>query len=133
VRDAIEAAEGQFEVNAVQTIQKAAAGDWKAAAWLLERRHADRWSLTTRLRVGGDADAPPVQVQQKLDEVRAAEILNILVDTGAFDAATAKARQAQEETPAKPADGHLATPAPARPKPLAVVPTGVDLGEYNLR
>lgn len=35
---------GQCEARLVAKIQSAADKDWKAAAWLLARRHPDRWS-----------------------------------------------------------------------------------------
>lgn len=35
---------GQCEARLVAKIQSAADSDWKAAAWLLARRHPDRWA-----------------------------------------------------------------------------------------
>jgi hypothetical protein len=44
-RAALEAAEAGLELGLVAEIRKAAsAGDWKAAAWLAERRFPERWS-----------------------------------------------------------------------------------------
>ena len=50
--ESVTRAQGTGEVSAVQTIEKAAkAGDWKAAAWMLERRFSARWANTQRLEV----------------------------------------------------------------------------------
>jgi len=35
---------GECECNLVAQIQKASSKDWKAAAWLLSRRHPQRWA-----------------------------------------------------------------------------------------
>lgn len=44
-RAALEAAEAGLELGLIAEIRKAAsAGDWKAAAWLAERRFPERWS-----------------------------------------------------------------------------------------
>lgn len=44
-RAALEAAEAGLELGLVAEIRKAAsAGDWKAAAWLAERRFPERWA-----------------------------------------------------------------------------------------
>lgn len=42
--DRYQQAVGQCENRLVAKIQSAADSDWKAAAWLLARRHPDRWS-----------------------------------------------------------------------------------------
>lgn len=43
-REALEAAEAGYEFGLIAGIRKAAEGDWKAAAWLAERRFPERWS-----------------------------------------------------------------------------------------
>lgn len=67
--------------------------DWKAAAWLLERKKPARYG--TRVQVAGDVDAPiPVRVSAPGltpadKERRAAEVLRALSGLGAdpvFDA-----------------------------------------------
>lgn len=40
---AMEEAKGAFEANMVRTVVAGAVTDWKAAAWILERRVAQRW------------------------------------------------------------------------------------------
>jgi hypothetical protein len=56
--EAIEAAEAEAEARAVQVIQGATMDHWQAAAWYLERKHADRW---------GRKDAHKVEAQVKSD------------------------------------------------------------------
>lgn len=52
-------AQGVGEVSAVTKIAEAAkAGDWKAAAWMLERRFSSRWANTQRIEI---------MVQQELE------------------------------------------------------------------
>jgi len=42
--DRYDVAVGECEARLVAKIQSAADSDWKAAAWLLARRHPDRWA-----------------------------------------------------------------------------------------
>ena len=42
-RQAVERAQAEYENGLVRVIEKAAPTEWKAAAWLLERRFKDRW------------------------------------------------------------------------------------------
>ena len=42
--DSYDKAIGECECNLIARIQQSASHDWKAAAWLLARRHPDRWS-----------------------------------------------------------------------------------------
>ncbi len=47
--EALRAGEAEAEIAAVATIREAAqAGDWRAAAHYLERRHPERWGRGTR-------------------------------------------------------------------------------------
>lgn len=51
MRRVVYEAEAHFALAAIAKIQKAAVdGDWKAAAWLLERRDPKAWSKDVRLR-----------------------------------------------------------------------------------
>lgn len=68
--EAIKEAEANAEISNVALIRTAAqAGTWQAAAWYLERKHADRWGRTSKLQAelsgpGGD----PIRI----DDTRAA-------------------------------------------------------------
>jgi len=42
--DSYDQAIGECEANLIARIQTAASNDWKAAAWLLARRHPQRWA-----------------------------------------------------------------------------------------
>ena len=50
-RESIERAEAEAEVSRVARITQAADnGTWQAAAWLLERKHGERWGRNDKLR-----------------------------------------------------------------------------------
>lgn len=57
--DAVEKAVSDAEAILVGKIQKAAGEgkNWTAAAWMLERRHPDRWAKTDRLQIQGEVRA----------------------------------------------------------------------------
>lgn len=57
--DAILEAESQGEISAIAAIKAASKNDWKAAAWMLERRHSARWASTQKVQL---------QVEQQLAE-----------------------------------------------------------------
>ena len=49
--ETIEQATVQGEITTLASIKKASADDWRAGAWLLERRHPDRWANSHRIQV----------------------------------------------------------------------------------
>jgi hypothetical protein len=49
--DAVTRAMAAAEIGSVAKIKLAGEGDWRAAAWLLERRHPDRWANTQRIEL----------------------------------------------------------------------------------
>ena len=49
--ETIEQATVQGEITTLASIKKASADDWRAGAWLLERRHPDRWASSHRIQV----------------------------------------------------------------------------------
>jgi hypothetical protein len=60
-------AEATFEVGAAAVISRAAiAGDWRAQAWLLERRHPARWGRRTSHEQSGP-EGGPIAVADKFD------------------------------------------------------------------
>lgn len=53
--DEMAAAQAQAEASLVTAIAMAAPNDWKAAAYLLERRYTKRWNLTSKLEIQAGA------------------------------------------------------------------------------
>ncbi len=51
--EAVRQVEAQREIEALATISKAAAEDWRAAAWYLSRRYPERWGNGKRRNSGG--------------------------------------------------------------------------------
>lgn len=60
--DAVTRAMAEREVAYASVVHNAAAGDWRAAAWLLERLHRESWGKTQTLEHTGPGGGP-VQVQ----------------------------------------------------------------------
>jgi hypothetical protein len=62
---ALREAEAGMVVDAVEGIQEAArAGDWRARAWLLERRHPAEWGRRTAHELTG-RDGKPIAVREE--------------------------------------------------------------------
>ena len=80
-RESVKEAEAQAEIANIALIRTAAqAGTWQAAAWYLERKHAERWGRTTKLQAElSGPDGSPIQI----DDARAAVIA--LLDERADD------------------------------------------------
>lgn len=63
----INEAEAKAEMRHLQNIEKAATdGTWQASAWMLERKHRNRWSTKQELQLSGD-DEKPIRVKLKWD------------------------------------------------------------------
>ena len=77
-REAVEQAIAESEAHDLAVITSAAQrGDWKAAAWKLERRSPKRWGKRTQLEVSTDSEGGPVAItvadaMRKAQERRAA-------------------------------------------------------------
>lgn len=55
---AVQEAEAQAELVLIARVRQASATHWKAAAWILERRHPRRWGRRDRMTLAGDRHAP---------------------------------------------------------------------------
>ena len=59
--------EQEAQAAAVAVITRAARdGDWRAQAWLIERRHPSRWGRRTSHELTGP-EGGPIAVEEKLD------------------------------------------------------------------
>jgi hypothetical protein len=57
--ESVNEAEAKAEMRHLQNIAKAATdGTWQASAWLLERKHKNRWSQKQDITLSGNPDAP---------------------------------------------------------------------------
>ena len=54
--EAVQYAEAKGEISAIAAIRGATKKEWRAASWLLERRHPDRWTTTQKLQVQLEAE-----------------------------------------------------------------------------
>jgi hypothetical protein len=75
LRQRLTRASADAELTMITTVRTAAATDWRAAAWYLERRNPDRWGRHDRVSVDGDLGKPKVVTP---DEDRRAAILGVL-------------------------------------------------------
>jgi hypothetical protein len=87
--EAMKVADGKATVACLATIRSAAQNDWKAAAWLLERRHPNEFGRA-RLEITGPNGGPlqsEVRAETKhvFDAGKKARILAILKECGALD------------------------------------------------
>lgn len=53
--ETMDAARAYSEASLVSAIAMAAPSDWKAAAYILERRYTKRWNLTSKLEISAEA------------------------------------------------------------------------------
>lgn len=61
--EVVQRAIAQSEIASVAKIKKAEEDDWRAAAWLLERRFSDRWASTQKVKI---------EVEKELEKTLAA-------------------------------------------------------------
>ena len=66
----VQRAEDEAEQILLATIQAQAPQDWKAAAWILERRRPQQWARTQRTELTG-ANGGAVQMQAQVVEIPA--------------------------------------------------------------
>ncbi len=82
--ESVTRAKGEAESNAVQAIAKAGKKDWRAFAWLLERRYSDRWANTHRVevQVEKEFDAMLGLLEETLDPHEFRKVAGILAGVG---------------------------------------------------
>jgi transposase-like protein len=68
--ESLKKADALAEAKRVQTILKAGNESWQAAAWYLERKHADRWGRQDRADQTDDETPPPVKVEVVVKDAR---------------------------------------------------------------
>jgi len=71
----VSAAESQAEMALVTCIRNAAGHDWRAAAWLLERRDPANWSLRQQLAVHATTQEPMKVIVEYVDQAAPAALL----------------------------------------------------------
>ena len=64
--EALKRAEAVAELRLVQRVHAASKDTWQAAAWILERRHPDRWGRKDRMRHETDFGEALAQVLERL-------------------------------------------------------------------
>ena len=137
---AVRQAEAQFEAECVGRIEAAAVGgDWKADAWLLERRHPQRWGRRTSREltgtlahehpiapVGGGNAARPARrrLAARLRGSRGGAPCSKLAGRPLLACAPADPAGGQETSAAAP-PGHPARREPAHPRSRARGHVGV--------
>jgi hypothetical protein len=65
---AIKEAEAEAEARNVALIQTAAQGTWQAAAWYLERKHKDRWSVKSAVELTGK-EGGPIEIESPRERI----------------------------------------------------------------
>jgi len=78
----VQRAIAQSESTLLRRITEASRSDWRAAAWILERRFSERWSATARvnLRVEKELEAALDHLQRKMSPAAYQEMLQALAD-----------------------------------------------------
>lgn len=72
--DAVKKAMASSEVRDVALVGQAAATQWQAAAWRLERKHPERWGRKERIELSGDAKAPIALARADLEQLTRAQL-----------------------------------------------------------
>jgi len=66
--EAVQGAEAKGEISAIAAIRGATKKDWRSAAWMLERRHPDRWSVTQKIQLQLEAELNAIYDKIENDE-----------------------------------------------------------------
>jgi hypothetical protein len=74
---ALRVAQGQAAVACVLILRKAAQeGDWRAAAWWLERRHPEEWGRRTQ-RVLTDQGAGRIRIEEQEEQQQVVRVMTL--------------------------------------------------------
>lgn len=65
--DAIEQAQAESEIRDVKIMEKAAKGNWQAAAWRLERKYPERWGKKSTISHQGRVSIDVREDQHRID------------------------------------------------------------------
>ena len=95
-------AEARGELALLARIQAASQETWQAAAWILERRHRERWgrnneAVRVQAAFGADAVKQMSVGAGEFDDGSIANILVVLAETGALESATAEDSDAEDD------------------------------------
>ena len=77
--EAINKAEAQAELDALEMIRKAAPKNWNAAAWMLERKNPAKWGRRTAVEHSGSID-PGLEHGAKIADAVSAALKDLGVD-----------------------------------------------------
>lgn len=87
--EAVTRARSSAEVLAVVSIRQAMANDWRAAAFYLERAHAERWRNKSKLDLEHSGETKKtVEVKLPSEAEWHSEVARVLAETGATNADT---------------------------------------------
>jgi hypothetical protein len=68
-RQSVEQARADAETRNIAIVATAAATNWQAAAWLLERTYPDRWARISQRNLAGAVNEPPARPDDPFAEV----------------------------------------------------------------
>lgn len=91
-RDAVLAAEAECESNGAKQISEAGKDDWRAIAWLMERRFSRRWAQRVRVQVESELD----RMLDRAERVLSPEDFELLLEAVAAEDGAEEAGEAEE-------------------------------------
>lgn len=110
------------EVRAVAEIRRAATGDWRAVAFLLERRFPERWGRRARVAVEHSGTSRTALVEIPSDEDRMRELAEIARDIGVVPVDDDQAHESRSSWSPSRAGGRAACEAIKRWQPALATP-----------
>lgn len=96
--EAVTQAIAQAEVTLVKRVNDATKDDWRAATWMLERRHPERWANTQRIQIEVQKELERTldQLEKQLPPAIFDQVLSAIVDGDAGDEAAISEKSAHE-------------------------------------